>query len=237
MSGKVLVSAWAGLVACTLGVAVLCLGGCASDSGGNVTYTGGGGRFLRFSLTVNPNRRIDTEGRGCYAILLNSEGRPIEVTDSDTFTDFIRFDGINFDWFTRQANLPNAGFTFYQVGSLNPEGSISSDGRTLNITLDPYDSNIYLNQYIVNSTFSAQPVTTDNTSDAYLGRVLDHMGDNLNTNSLSTLNIDKFTGIISPIPSFYPNDNLNDWIMRNDLDTDFPYTNFDIDTFEVTVNN
>lgn len=221
------------------GAVVLGVGGCASDTGPKYSSipNSSGSPCLRFTLTVNPNGKIDTEGNGFYAILLNSTGSTIEVTDSDTFTDFIRFDGINFDWYTRQANLPNAGFTFYQVGSLNPEGSISSDGRSINILLDTYDSNTYLNQYIVNSNFSAQVVTTDNTSDAYLGRVIDFMGDNLNSNSLYTLSIDKLYGIISPFPSLYPNDYINDWISHNDLDAAFPYANFDIDTFEVSISN
>ncbi|MGM9991289.1 MAG: hypothetical protein ACI376_00330 [Candidatus Bruticola sp.] len=220
-----------------LGGVLITLSGCASDIGPQTPPINNinGSPCLRFTITVNPYGRIDTEGNGCYAILLNSLGSSIEVTDSDTFTDFIRFNGIDFDWYTRQANLPNAGFTFYQVGSLNPEASISSDGRSLNILLDPYDSNTYLSQYIVNSNFSAQVVTTDNTSDAYLGRVIDFMGDNLNSNSLYTLSIDKFFGLIDPVPSLYPNDYLNDWISHNDLDAAFPYANFDIATFEISV--
>ncbi|MGM9998395.1 MAG: hypothetical protein ACI38Q_03215 [Candidatus Bruticola sp.] len=220
-----------------LGGAIMTLVGCASDTGPNVPSIPNinGSPCLRFTITVNPYGHIDTEGNGVYAILLNSLGNSIEVTDSDTFTDFIRFDGVDFDWYTRQANLPNAGFTFYQVGSLNPEASISSDGRSINILLDPYDSNTYLSQYIVNSNFSAQVVTTDNTSDAYLGRVIDFMGDNLNSNSLYTLSVDKFFGLIDPIPSLYPNDYLNDWISHNDLDAAFPYANFDIETFEISI--
>ena len=211
------------------------LPGCASDSGSHyVVYNDNYSQYLRFSLSVNPNGRIDLDGKGTYAILLNSEGQAIEVTDPDTFTDFIRFDGINFDWYSRQANLPNTGFTFNLVGTLNPESSITSDGRTLNVILDVLDSSTYLNQYIVSSKFTAQAVTTDNTSDAYLGRVIDFLGNDLNTNSLQTLTIDKFYGIDSPIPSLYPNDYLNDWITHNDLDPDFPYVNFDIDTFEVS---
>ena len=120
------------------GAVILGIGGCASDTGPKFSSipNSSGSPCLRFTLTVNPNGKIDTESNGFYAILLNSTGSAIEVTDSDTFTNFIRFDGINFDWYTRQANLPNAGFTFYQVGSLNPEGSISSDGRSINILLD-----------------------------------------------------------------------------------------------------
>lgn len=219
------------------GAALVGVSGCASDIGPKYSSipNSSGSPYLCFTLTVNPNGRIDTEGNGLYAILLNSIGNPIEVTDSDTFTDFIRFDGINFDWYTRQANLPNAGFTFNQVGSLNPDSSISSDGRSINIFLDTCDSNTYLNQYIVNSNFSAQVVTTDNKSNDYLGRVIDFMGDNLNSNSSYTLTIDKLYGIVSPIPSIYPNDYLNDWIPHNDLDPAFPYANFDIATFEVSI--
>lgn len=232
-------STYAGLLSLGLGILGLgmvsvCLPGCASDSGsGTVHYDGRS--YLRFSMTVNSNGKIDTDGRGMYAILLNSQGESIEVTDSDTFTDFIRFDGINFDWYTRQANLPNAGFTFYQVGSMNPEGSISSDGRTLNITVDTSDTNTYFNQYIVSSKFTAQAVTTDCTDDSYLGRIIDHMGDDINSNSLNTVTVSKDIGVTAPIPSIYPNDYLTDWITHNDLDADFPYVNFDIDTFEISV--
>ncbi len=209
-------------------------GGCASDSDSYSSLpSAGGGQYLRFSLTVNANGTIDREGNGYYAILLNSQGEAIEVTNSDTFTDFIRFDGVHFDWFTRMANLPNAGFTFYQVGSLSPESSISGDGRTINILLDPYDPNIYLNQYIRSSKFSAQAVTTDSDPDSYLGRVIDFMGDNINSNSLQTLLVDKFLGAVTPYPTFHPYDNTNDWIEHGDLGGDFPYVNFDIERFEV----
>jgi len=218
-----------------LGSAAL-LSGCASETSykGPSSAGPGSSQYLRFSLTVNANGRIDTEENGYYAILLNSEGNTIEATDSDTFTDFIRFDGINFDWYTRQANLPNTGFTFNFVGTLNPEGSISSNGRTINIIIDAADSATYLNQYIAGDTFTAQAITTDRTDDSYLGRIIDHMGDNLDTNSLQTLSIDKFFGVLNPLPTFYPNDYLNDWISHSDdLGADFPYVNFDIDTFEI----
>lgn len=213
----------------------LLLSGCASDKGTNSVVKVGGNfaHYLHFNLTVNSNARIDLDGNGIYAFLLNSQGEPIEVTDIDTFTDFISFDGINLDWYTRQANLPNAGFTFTQVGSLNTEGSISDDGRSLNIVLNLSDENCHLNQYIVSDQFTCQAITTDALDEAYLGRILDNVGSGLNYNTQQTLTVSKIQGVIDPVPSMYPNDDLNDWITRNDLPSDFPYSNFDIASFTV----
>ena len=220
----------------TILLAVCLLGGCASEGSSSRISTPDGetnGQFLHFALSVNPNGQIDLDNNGYYAILLNSQGETIEVTDLDTFTDFIRFDGINFDWYTRQANLPNPGFTFIQVGSLANQGGLSSDNTRLDIVFDINDTTSFINQYIASTTFSAQLITTDTYQGAYLGRVLDCMGPSLSFNSQQTVMAHKLRGAISPLPSIYPDDSLNDWITRDDLASDFPYNNFDIATFEI----
>ncbi|MCR5661033.1 MAG: hypothetical protein K6G50_02760 [bacterium] len=208
------------------------IGGCASDSS-NIAIKNTE-HLLTFTVTVNSNGVIDQTGNGYYAILLNSQGNAIEVTDLDTFTDIIRYDGINFDWYTRQANLPNPGFTFTHVGSLNHSSSISSDGTQLQVVIDLSDSTNYLSQHISADKFTAHLMTTDNYESAILGRVLDTMGESISSNSLQTVLVDKLLGAIEPFPTYYPDDPLNDWITRNDLDPDFPYTNFDIARFEIT---
>lgn len=209
----------------------------ADDPSGSGTIGAtGGNRLLEFRLTVNPNGQIDTTGRGYYLIFLNANGQPIEVTDLDTFTDFIRFDGRNFDFFHRQLNQPNAGFNFVQVGSLAGSAQISPDGRSIDVVLDVGESTSFLNQFIVANTFTAHAGTTDNFQGAFVGRLIDTLGQgpNIGSNSLQTITVRKGSGAIDPRPQSYPIDAQADHIIQNDLAADFPYQNFDIVRFEVT---
>lgn len=218
--------------------------GCASDGGDGPNYgsstTGGlpsGGYSkgkLILRLSVNPNGRIDTSGRGIYAILFNSQGTPIEATDIDTFTDFIRFDGRSFDWYHRLAQVPNPGFTFTQVGPLAGIASVAPDGKTAEIVLDLTDPTNYLNQFIVSGTFTVHVVTTDNDGN-YIGRLIDTLGQgpNIAANSTQTITVKKGLGALNPLPSSYPVDPLNDVVVHDDLGEAFPYANFDISRFEV----
>ena len=227
-----------GWLLCALLAASLGAAGCASGPSDGSAKSGvpaGGARFLHFIVSVNPNGVVDRTGRGYYAILLNAQGEPIEVTDLDTFTDFIRFDGTNTDWYHRQANQPNPGFTFVQAGSLNAASSLSADGRQLRVILDVGESTNFLNQFVVTNRFTAHLVTTDNYQNSILGRVLDTLGPGpgLGSNSQQTLEVQKGAGAVQPLPASYPGDPLNDWITRDDLQPDYPYTNFDIASFEV----
>lgn len=225
-----------GILSCAvIGCSYFC-GGCASHIGTSVSEQMDGiDSFLHFRLTVNSNGTIDRSGQGYYLILLNSMGEEIQVTDKNTFTDFIRYDGVNFDWYTRQANQPNPGFTFALAGSLNTEGTVSTDGRSLDVTFNLADSGTMLSQYIKATKFTAHALTTDNYESSWIGRYLDFMGDDINSNGLQTVLVSQFSGAISPYPTFYPNDNLNDWKYRSDLGDSFPYVNFDIDTFQVYI--
>lgn len=216
------------------------LSGCASGpsaSNPNTTQPDGTPALLRLTLRTNPNGRIDSSGRGYYLILLNATGQPIEVTDIDTFTDFLRYDGRSLDFYHRQANIPNPGFNFTLAGSMNNAFAISSDGQSLDITLDPNDPSNLLNQFISANRFTAHVLTTDSFEGAFIGRVLDTLGQgpDINSNSLQTMTLDKGFGIQNPIPQFYPDDPLNDFIVQDGLPADYPYLNFDIAKFEVNV--
>lgn len=225
------------------------LGACASGptantnnspslTGDNSTSTGvTGGRLLSLSMSVNPNGRIDTSGQGFYLFLFNALGNQIEVTDLDTFTDFIRFDGRSFDWFHRNAQLPRPGFQFILAGSLNQAGRVTSDGRTVEVLLDTADPTNLLNQFIVTSQFTVHAVTTDSFQNAIVGRALDTLGagPSLSSNSLQTIRVSKFNGALTPLPQFYPIDPLSDFITQSVLPPDFPYANFDIQRFEITL--
>ena len=231
-----------------LGALLFFIGGCASAGDG--TNLGGGDALanagvgappsglslLQFDLAVNPNGRIDQAGRGVYAILLNAQGTPIEVTALDTFTDFIRIDGQNIEWHHRIAEVANAGFTFVQIGPLSGRSIISPDGRSIQVILDLADANDFINQFIPASVFTAHAVTTDTEGGAFLGRVLDTQGQgpNIDSNSLQTITVRRGDGAIQPIPQSYPFDALNDNVVHSDLGGDFPYENFDIVRFEVT---
>ena len=212
----------------------LWVGGCASHTGDSIANDlNGKDSYLHFRLSVNPSGTIDRSGKGYYVVLLNAKGEEIEVTNTDTFTDFIRYDGVNFDWYTRQANQPNPGWTFALAGSLNTEGTVSTDGNSIDVTFNLAEASSLLHQYIVTRRFTAHALTTDTDQDAILGRVIDFMGDSLDGCSLQTVVVDKLLGATRPYPTFYPNDRLNDWITHSDLDSNFPYVNFDIDTLEI----
>ena len=226
----------------------LLAGGCASagDEGVNREATdplGNGGNFnstnrrlLEFNVAVNPNGQVDRTGRGIYAILLNAQGTQIEVTDLDTFTDFIRFDGNNFDWYHRLAEVPNPGFTFAQVGPLSGQSRVSPDGKSFQIILDIGESTSFINQFIPSDVFTAHVITTDTQGGAFLGRLIDTLGQgpNIDSNSLQTLTIRRGEGATQPLPQSYPFDPLNDVVLHSNLGADYPCANFDIVRFEVT---
>lgn len=195
-----------------------------------------GRRLLNFRLTVNPNGQVDRTGRGTYAILLNAQGTPIEATDLDTFTDFIRFDGQNFDWFHRLGVVGNPGFTFGQVGPLSGQAQVSPDGKTISIFVDVGESTSFINQFIPGEVFTAHAITTDTAGGSFLGRLLDTLGQgpNINSNSLQTVTVRKGEGATQPTAQSYPFDPLIDTVTHSDLGGDFPYANFDIVRFEVT---
>jgi hypothetical protein len=218
--------------------------GCASDGEGTNRAADdpigpgpdNGRRLLVFSLTVNPNGTIDRTGRGIYAILLNAQGTPIEATDIDTFTDFIRFDGQNFDWYHRLAEVPNPGFTFVQVGPLSGQSQVSPDGKTIDIVVDIGESTSFINQFIPANAFTAHAVTTDSAGGQFLGRLIDTLGQgpNIDSNSLQTITVRRGEGTTQPVPQSYPFDPLGDSVVHDDLGGDFPYANFDIVRFEIT---
>lgn len=205
-----------------------------SGIGGDNSATGR--RLLEFRLAVNPNGQIDRTGRGIYAILLNAQGTPIEATDLDTFTDIIRFDGHNFDWYHRLSEVPNPGFNFAQVGPLSGQSMVMPDGKSLQIIVDMGDPTSFINQFIPAEVFTCHVVTTDTVGGAFLGRLLDTQGQgpNIDSNSLQTVTVRRGEGAIQPIPQSYPFDPLNDTVIHGDLGSDFPYANFDIVRFEVT---
>lgn len=189
------------------------------------------------TLTINPNGVIDTNGRGYYIILLNSFNQPIECTDLDTFSDFIRFDGQNWTWFHRQALLPRPGFQFFQAANLNLAGRIQPDLRSLEILFDLSDGTNVLNQYILGNQFTLNALTCDTFRQGLIGRPLDALGQgpDIGKTTLQTLRIGKTQGILPPFPQFYPSDPLNDWKVHADLPSDFPYANFDISRLEVSL--
>ena len=193
-------------------------------------------RLLAFTLQVNPNGVIDTSGRGYYIFLINAFGQQIEVTDLDSFTDFVRFDGRNFDWFHRQASLPRPGFQFFQAANINVSGRIGSDRRTLEVIFDLGESTNVLNQFVTQPNFAVHVLTCDNYRGAIIGRPIDTLGQgpDFQKNSLQTLRVRSGEGATVPLPQSYPLDALGDFLVHPELPVDFPYNNFDIARFEVT---
>ncbi|MFA7478856.1 MAG: hypothetical protein WC314_00030 [Vulcanimicrobiota bacterium] len=227
-----------------LAVLATLFAGCASagDEGPNRSEAGSGNpnpsgaSLLEFTIAINPNGEVDRSGRGIYAILINAQGTPIEVTDLDTFTDVIRFDGRNFDWYHRLAEVPNPGFTFAQVGPLSGQAQVLPDGKSIQIIIDTADSTSFINQFVPAQVFTAHVVTTDTEGGGLLGRLIDTQGQgpNIDSNSLQTVTVTRGLGATNPLPQSYPFDPLNDVKVQTDLGDDFPYANFDIVRFEVT---
>lgn len=194
-------------------------------------------RLLAITLSINPNGVIDTSGRGYYIILFNSFNQPIECTDLDTFSDFIRFDGLNWQWYHRQARLPRPGFQFFQAANLNYAGRIQPDNRSIEIVIDLNDPTNVLNQFILGNSFTVHALTSDNYRQGLIGRPLDTLGQgpDILKNSLQTVRVTKTNGSVPPFPQFYPSDPLNDWKTHADIGADYPYPNFDISRLEVNL--
>jgi len=188
------------------------------------------GRFIVFELEVNPKGGIDFDGRGYYAILFNSQAQAIEVTNPETFTDFIRYDGMNFLWFHRQDNVPPPGYSWVSAGNINRYCGVSSDNRKLTVVFNLDDPGIFFNQYLANPCFTMQAVTSDTYKSSIIGRTIDTMGPgpDIIENSLNTVYVSRELGVLSPYPAFYPMDPLKDWITVKDLPPDFPYPDFDL---------
>ncbi len=194
-------------------------------------------RLLAITLTVNPNGVVDSSGRGYYCILFNSFNRPIECTDLDTFSDFIRFDGLNCAWYHRQARAPRPGFQFFQAANINFSARVQPDFRSFEVVLDLGEPTNVLNQFILQPNFTVHALTCDNYKQGLIGRALDTLGQgpDLAKNTLQTVRVNKAQGCIPPFPQFYPSDPLLDWIVHPDLPADFPYANFDISRLEVNL--
>ncbi|MCD6309762.1 MAG: hypothetical protein J7M18_03545 [Candidatus Eremiobacteraeota bacterium] len=189
------------------------------------------------TLGVNDRGHIDVDGKGHYVILFNRKSEPIEITNPDTFTDFIRFDGFNFEWYHRRDNIPPPGYTWISAGNLNRLGHISPDERRFTILLDLENPNMQFLRYITGTRFTVHAITCDAKGGNILGRVLDFVGigPELDQNDLNTIQVDRAMGAIPPLPPFYPSDPLNDVTTHPDLPDTFPYENFDIRTFQVSI--
>ncbi|MCE1248172.1 MAG: hypothetical protein LWY06_16145 [Firmicutes bacterium] len=189
---------------------------------------------LTFSVAVNERGQLDTGKNGYYAILLNSFDEEIDVTNYETFTDFIRYDGFNFTWYHRQGNVPSPGYTFVNAGNLNADAVVNGDNTGFIIRINLKDQSHIFNQYIQSSRFTTHIVTTDRNN-SLLGRTLDTLGQGpaVDGNTLYTVFFDETTGVIQPIPQDYPVDPLGDWDEKSDLSSDYPYENFDIEKFSV----
>lgn len=216
--------------------------GCASGPGG--PGSGGAGlppgtapqHLVTFQMTINPSGTIDRSGRGYYVFLLNANGDPIEVSNLDTFTDMVRFDGTNFSWFHRVEGVPAPGFFLVFTSNVNDNARISGDQRSLQVTFNDGDASNPFNQFILGERFTAHALTSDSLNSAVRGRIIDTIGQgpSLDGNENFTLTVDKLVGAVSPLPPNFPTDAANDFITYPDLPPDFPYVNFDITSFDVT---
>ncbi|HEY4001929.1 MAG TPA: hypothetical protein VGO93_23850 [Candidatus Xenobia bacterium] len=236
-------------LACML-VGIFLTAGCAAgpNGSGNGTSTsagttagaanGGaaGPHTITFHMSVNPSGQIDRSGNGYYIFLLNANDQPIEVTDLDTFTDMVRFDGVNFQWYHRIEEAPSPGFFLTFISDLNDSGSVSGDQTSLQVTFNVGDASSPFNTFINTNQFTAHAITTDATNGAIRGRVLDFFGPgpDLNNNESYTVFADKLLGAVNPLPANFPVDPLNDFIIYPDLASNFPYVNFDLADFDIT---
>lgn len=193
----------------------------------------GGPTLIQFALTVNPAGVIDSTN-GFYNIVINSADTPIDPTNKETFTDFIQYDGTNTIWWNRET-IPGStiDFTFFPVAIINQDFSISDDGHTMFVTMKITDSTSPLNMFVNTNQFTADALTTDRQG--LLGHVIDIMGPGLSDPPLYSYFCDKTLGVINPAPPNFPDDPLNDTQTINGQPDNFPYQNFDIASFTVTV--
>lgn len=191
--------------------------------------------LIQFALSLNDQGKFDDSGAGFYVIAMNAFDEAVDVSNYDKFTDFMKYDGTYLVWYHRQTLPNNNLFNYQPVGTLNQFLSFSDDRRTMFVTFGITDPTNIFNQFLVPSAFTVAAMTTDNTGT--LGRVLDTMGPgpNLNNDTLYSYFVDKTLGVTRPVPPNYPDDPLNDWISQPDLGPNYPYTNFDIKSFQVTV--
>jgi hypothetical protein len=219
------------MIFCLLILVLYLISGCASGPAKGTNLN-----LMIIDLKISDKGTIDLDGNGYYAILFNSFDQAIESTNFETYTDFIRFDGNNFSWFHRQGNVPSPGYTWVNAGNINADASVSSDNTSLVIRINLNDSSQLFNQYIESRKFTLHAITTDQQN-SLLGRVIDTLGPgpSVNQNDLYTIYLDKVTGVLSPYPPGYPADNLGDTNTQSDLSADFPYDNFDIESFTVEI--
>jgi hypothetical protein len=190
--------------------------------------------LIQFALSINDQGEFDTVN-GFYAIMLNAFDEPIDVSNNDKFTDFMVWDGTFLLWYHRQTNPNNNLFQFIATATINQNLSFTEDRHTMLITFSLGDPTSTLNQFITSPAFTAAAATTDRNG--ILGRIIDTVGPgpSLDNDALYTYFIDKTLGVTLPTPPEYPTDPLDDWITQPDQGTNFPYVNFDIKRFEVTV--
>lgn len=202
---------------------------CGCASGG----TSNSQDVLRITLKISEYGNIDTQSYGYYAILFNSLSEPIEVTNYETFTDFIRYDGANFIWFHRQGNVPSPGYTWVNAGTINSSASISSDGSSIVIRIPLKDDTHPFNRYIESNRFTSHVLTTD-ASNSLLGKAIDTLGTgpSFSGNTEYTIFFDKTSGILEPVPPNYPEDPVGDY-KTLDGQPNFPYDDYDIEKFKM----
>lgn len=203
--------------------------------------SGGSQAFDNITFTLRINDAGKLSSGGYYIILLNSNDQAIEVTNPGTYTDAIRFyldpnSGYTYTWFHRVQSVPGPGYEFVSTARIDEFAQISSDSRALSYLFKLKDSTCIFNQYIFNR-FTAHVVTTDTYQSAILGRTLDTLGPgpDITHNDEYTVFVSKALGPENPLPPNYPSDNLYDWDTKSDLPADFPYINFDIESFQINV--
>lgn len=203
----------------------------------NSTGNSGNASYVQFLLKINDAGKLNSQGY--YVILFNSEVQPIEATNAGTFTDGIRMQidpnfGPQHYWFHRIPSVPGPGYDLVLIARVDEYAQISSDWRTVTYTFKLDDSSVIFNQYIF-SRFTAHAMTTDIYMNSVLGRVIDCMGPgpDISQNSQYTVYANRYTGVENPRPPSYPVDPLYDWCTINDLPVDFPYFDYDIETFQV----
>ena len=196
-------------------------------------------QYISFTLKINDAGRI-AEG-GYYIILFNCEVDGIEVTNAGTFSDGIRLYvdpmlGPTHYWFHRIPSVPGPGYDMVLIARIDEYAQIAADWRSVTYTFSTTDSSVIFNQYILNR-FTAHAMTTDNYANSVIGRIFDTMGPgpDISQNIEYTAVVAKDFGVEHPYPPNYPSDTLFDWAVKDDLPLDFPYVNFDIQSFQINV--
>lgn len=183
--------------------------------------------LFQFALTVKGT--IDPSFGGEYAIMMNSQDTAIDVTNNETFDNFMAWDGTHFVWYTRQTNADEE-FDFLPVATIDQNFSTSDDGHTMYATFSLVSDPTNPFATMLENQFTANAATANKGT--YLGPIIDTLGPSIDENIEFTVFCAKQVGLVTPAPSGYPNNGGDD---LTNVPSGAPPDDYQITSFSVAI--